>query len=532
MNRTVLIGLDGATFSVLNPLMQNGTMPFLKDFIGKGVSAILPSVIPPLTPPGWTTIMTGRSPGNHGILDFFRFESPESKYLTFNTARNIECETIWSIVSRHDQKATTLNFPTMIPPQPISGFIVPGWVTWRSLRRSCYPSSLYDKLKEIPDFSIKMLGMDLGTEEQAVSGCPEDEWVEWVKHHIDREKQWFTVLKYMMINEPCELTAIVFDGVDKLQHLFWRFIHPDFMPNEFTPKEQEINKLCMQYFSQMDFFISEIVNLAGDDGRIFMVSDHGFTASSEVFYLNTWLSQNGYLTWSEKAEAHENPYELGVSNAMRYFELIDFEKTTAYSTTPSNRGLYISVAGRKDEFGIPPEKYESFRKELIHKLMQIKDPNSGEQVVKKIWTREEAFAGTAMELAPDLTLDLRDHGFTSILKSDSFIKKRKEITGTHHPEGIFIAGGNGIHKGLKLNEVSILDVVPSLLYSMSIPIPEDLEGKVPVEVFDKEYIRENPVADGPPTTKPEKNTASSKFKQSEEEKAKVMEKLKALGYLE
>ncbi|MFQ5677390.1 MAG: alkaline phosphatase family protein, partial [bacterium] len=68
--KTLLLGLDGATFALLDSLMDEGTMPFLKELVERGVRANLMSTANPLTPPAWTSMTTGRSPGNHGIFDF------------------------------------------------------------------------------------------------------------------------------------------------------------------------------------------------------------------------------------------------------------------------------------------------------------------------------------------------------------------------------------------------------------------------------------------------------------------------------
>ena len=89
-NRVVLIGLDGGTFSTLDPLIDAGVMPFLKEFLASGVRGELLSITPPLTPPGWTSLVTGRTPGNHGIMDFFRFESPDSRYIRLQDSRDVK----------------------------------------------------------------------------------------------------------------------------------------------------------------------------------------------------------------------------------------------------------------------------------------------------------------------------------------------------------------------------------------------------------------------------------------------------------
>jgi predicted AlkP superfamily phosphohydrolase/phosphomutase len=531
-NNTILIGLDGATFSILNPLMEEGVMPFLKQFVSNGVSGKLPSVVPPLTPPAWTTIMTGRSPSNHGILDFFRFESQDNKYLRLNNSRDISCETIWSIASRHDLKVTSLNFPMMTPPRPISGFVVPGWITWRHMSHSCYPKELYGRLKKLDFFSVKELALDMNLERAVVNGCSNEESADWIKRHIQREKQWFNVLQYLMNEEPCDLTAIVFDGMDRIQHLFWRFIHPEYVPAKLSLLEEEIRSMCLEFFSQLDEMINEIINMVGPDTRVIMVSDHGFSATDEIFYINSWLNQNGYLKWSEEADIYDNTSDQNAQILRSQIRILDLPNTTAYAITASNNGVYIPVIGIRGDEGIKPEEYESHRQELADKLLQVKD-SSGETIVKNVLNREDVYAGNHMDLAPDLTVVLRDNGFISVLKSDVIHKKRPEILGTHHPEGIFIASGNGIRKETSIDNLSILDVASTVLYSLGIPIPEDMEGNVMTDIFTPDFLKTHPTEVGVPTVKPEKFISESPdSNQTAKDQEKILERLKSLGYVE
>ncbi len=147
MNSTILIGIDGATFTILDRLIAEGAMPTLKALQTRGVRAELLSTPHPLTPPAWTTLMTGRSPGNHGIFDFLRSEvRGNGAFFTLNNFRDIQCETIWSIISRQGGKVLSLGFPLMAPPPPVHGAIVPGLLSWRHLRRNVHPAGLYDEL--------------------------------------------------------------------------------------------------------------------------------------------------------------------------------------------------------------------------------------------------------------------------------------------------------------------------------------------------------------------------------------------------
>src|SRR5262245_18851512 len=426
--RVLLIGLDGGTFTTLDPLMDQGIMPFLKDFIAAGVCAPLRSVIPPLTPPGWTSLITGRTPGNHGVMDFFRFESPDSHYIRLVDSRDVKCETIWSILSRQGLRATVLNFPLMTPARPLAGNAGPGVAPWRYLPRLCFPRDVYDKIKTVPGFKVQELAMDLKLEGKAIEGSDREEYEEWILFHIRREHQWFEILRYLMREDPCDLTAVLFDGVDKLQHLLWRFIDPAYASAHPSLWEQKIRALCCDYFRQLDRLLAAAVDMAGTDVSVFLASDHGFGPSTEVFYLNTWLQQQGYLAWD--AEAQDDTSEagrLGVGRISQTPSMIDWSRTTVYGLTPSSNGVHIDIAGRRGRQGIEPEANEALRARLQEQLCQFTDPATGEPVVSQALTREVAFPGTQMERAPDLTLSIRDGGFVSILKSDAVLKPRPEV---------------------------------------------------------------------------------------------------------
>jgi predicted AlkP superfamily phosphohydrolase/phosphomutase len=532
-DRVLLIGLDGGTFATLDPLMDQGIMPFLKGFVAAGVRATLRSVIPPLTPPGWTSLITGRTPGNHGVMDFFRFESPDTHYLRLVDSRDVKCETLWSIVGRQGLRATVLNFPLMTPPRPLAGNAVPGWAPWRHLPRLCFPRDLYERIKTVPGFNVQELAMDLKLEGKAIEGSAKEEYEDWILFHIRRERQWFEILRYLMQEDPCDLTAVLFDGVDKLQHLLWRFIDPASMAVHPSPWEHNIRELCLSYFRQLDELLAQTVAMAGPSAWVFLASDHGFGPSTEVFYLNTWLHQQGYLAWgADAAEDTSEAGRLGVGRISQTPSMIDWSRTTAYGLTPSSNGVHIDVAGRRGRSGIDPQEYETLRSRLQDQLYHITDAVTGERVISEVWTRETAFPGAQVGRAPDLTLSLRDGGFVSILKSDVVLKPRPEVVGTHRPEGIFVAKGPGSRSGLALRDLSITDVAPTLLYALGLPVPRDLEGHVAEPIFAPAMLQQRPVRAGEPTVVPEAFPPWPPHQEDQEGEAQVLERLRNLGYVE
>lgn len=536
MNRTVLIGLDGATFTILDPLMNDGVMPFLRSLADAGARADLRTIIPALTPPAWTSLMTGRRPGHHGIFDFFQRESADSQYLRFASASEVKCETIWSMASRQGLKVTALNFPLMFPPRPVNGYIVPGgWMPWKQLRLACHPSDLYDRLKALPGFNAREIAMDMSVEAKALEGCRDDEYEDWINFHIRHEEHWFEILRYLMRDDPSDLTAIMFDGVDKLQHLCWMYLDPAYATGLTTEAQQKIRALCLEYFRRLDGLLAHIVELAGPDANVVVASDHGFGPNVEIFNVNTWLEQQGYLAWNDEARGGGSGGLLGMSDLARYAYWLDWSRTTAYAATPSSNGIHIVRAGQRENApGVPDDEYERFRAGLVAKLRTVADPVTGQPIISNIWTREEAFDGPCGALAPDLTLEMRDGGLVSILPSDTAVRPRDKVSGAHRPNGILFAAGPSIRAGLRVPELSILDVAPTLLYSLGLPIPADLEGRLPEEIIDPSVLNEHPVR-RETATDPEPVAVGAAMVHpvyDAEAEATVLARLQALGYIE
>ena len=534
MNKTVLIGLDGATFTILDHLMANGTMPFLKTLVDQGVRAGLRSTPNPLTPPAWISMITGRTPGNHGVFDFIWAEQRKADhYFTIYNFRDIRCETIWSMVNRSGGRSGSLNFTMMAPPPEVSGYIVPGLVSWKHMRRNIYPRDLYEELKNVPDFNVKELAWDFDLEKKAEQGIPEDEYENWVRFHIRREKQWCDALLYLMQHRPCDLTAILFDGTDKILHMGWRFLDQRYFPENPSVWEKKIRDLCLEFFRELDGFLSRIVSAAGPDARVFLASDHGFGPSWFTFRVNSWLHERGYLVWRNLEDFAAAEREKAKRLVDKHFVLLDWDKTTAYARTVTSNGIYINVAKEPGQPGVPAEQYKSFRAGLIEELLTVREPETGTPIIKKIMTREEAFPGPHNEQAPDLTLVMEDHSFISIVNKTPSIVQRPEIAGTHYPEGIFIAHGPGINKGCQLAPLSIVDVAPSLLYSLGLAIPRDMDGKLASGIFAESYTGQHPCTIGPPTVNPDTYVAKTKPDEpSPEEEKLIFEQFKALGYME
>jgi len=529
MDPTLLIGLDGATFTVLDPLVAEGHLPNLSRLMERGVRATLRTTPHPLTPPAWTTLMTGRSPGNHGIFDFLRSELRKGgAYFTLNNFRDIRAETIWTITSRQGGRVISLNFPLMAPPPDVSGAIVPGLLSFRHLRRNIHPSTLYDELKALDGFSPQALSWDFEHEKKALQLIPEEELEPWVSFHIERERQWFRILEHLMRTQGADLTAVMFDGVDKLQHGCWRFLDPAYFPAQPNAFERKMRDLCVRYFRELDGFIGQIVAAAPENSRVFLASDHGFGPTTKVLRINKWLQQQDYLEW--QAESATGGPRTGA-----HYVALDWQKTQAYAPSAATNGVHIRVEAESGDGGVPLAEYEAFRRKLIDRLQAIRDPEDGTPIVREILLREEAFPGSEIGTAPDLTLVMFDHGFVSVLDAEPVVYTRPVVAGTHYPEGVLIACGPGIRQGETLAEQSILDVAATLLYSLGEGVPADFESRVMQAAFTPETLAARPIKSGPPTVSPGSSTSGgdeSTDAEDADSEEKIMNRLRALGYVE
>jgi predicted AlkP superfamily phosphohydrolase/phosphomutase len=529
--QTLFIGLDGATFTLFDAFTRDipgegVVMPTLARLMREGFQAPLRSTAHPLTPPAWVTMMTGRSPGRHGIFDFVRTDDRGNDCLwTLSNANDIRCETIWSIASRQNRRVVSLNFPMMSPPESVNGSLVSGFVSWKHLRRNMTPSSLYDRLKRIPGFDAKAIAWDFKREDQIGDDMSQADLEAWVHAHRLREEQWFRVAETMLREDDPDLFAVMFDGADKLQHQTWHVLSPLLQPETPSPEHARLRSLTLGYYRRLDEYIARLVELAGPKAQVFIASDHGFTATFNIVRINRYLSELGYLTWREEDDSEETRRRLDVN-----FAYLDWTKTTAYCPTPSSNGICIRVAREPGMPGIAPSDYPAFREKLIADLYNLRGPD-GEQVITQILLREDAFPGAAMSQAPDLTLTLNDHGFVSVRDRTPVVAPRAYPAGTHHPDGILIASGPGVARDASRELVWLIDVPAILLYSLGLAVPEDFEGAVPRQLFTSDMWTRRPLRIGP-ATRPVNREAVADQGPSDAERDKILEQMRALGYLD
>jgi len=543
MRQLVIIGMDGATLSVADPWMDAGLLPNLARIRDEGVIAPLESVILPVSGPAWASFMTGKNPGKHGIYDFLKRLPGRYERRVMNSS-DIDAPALWEIVSDHGGRVAVVNVPGTYPPRRVNGVLVSGMLTPSTDVQFTWPPDFARELQE--EVGAYRLSVTGGT----ISPGKEGEFIADVMDVLDQRDR---TLQYLLQREPYDLVMFVFFETDVMQHKFW---------GHMEDPQNPWRDALLQTYQRVDTAIGHLLDLLDDDVTLMVVSDHGGGRLKKHLLLNRWLMDQGFLHLKQTPAARfkcwlgrHNPvlktYDLlkriGLAwvsrlvprkmrlqaiNAFFSFDDIDWERTVAYSAGHFGQ-IFINLKGREPHGCVEPgEEYERVREAIAARLYEITDPETGEPIVDRVYKREELYHGPYLDEPPDLVLMMKDMLY--VTSSDQMGWDAESIfadsvygdTGTHRLHGLFLAKGPGIRQGVRLENASLMDVAPTALYAMGLPVPNDLDGQVLEAIFTPEFWAQNP----PRYVEPQ-DFHKGEHRLSAAEARQVEERLRNLGYL-
>lgn len=549
--KVLAIGLDGVTFDVLMPWIKEGKLPTFKRLIENGASGSLLSSTPPLSPIAWASFMTGKNPGKHGIFDFTERRN-NSYEITFVNSNCIHGDTLWSIISKAGRKVGVINVTVTYPPQKVNGFLVSGILTPGRKSIFTFPESLKDKL-------IKAIGNYRFDVEEEFGKGREDVFLKDL-YHVTRIREKATL--YLMSKFDWDFFMVMFYGTELVQNKFWSYMdrtHP-YHDHELSKK---YGNAILKYFQRIDQIIGKILKNIDENVTVFVMSDHGHGPLHKVFYINRWLMELGLLKfksnvlvwtkiWLCKLNLPMRIYNLltkiglgklknlfslkrqiDIVNAFLSFHDIDWSQTKAYSHGHIGR-IFINLKGREPNGIVKPGKeYHKLREYIIKKLYELKDPETGEKVIDRVFTKEEIYKGPHVVKAPDIVFYMKDMKY--VIEFGSFGFHETSLfgqsilldSGAHRPKGILIVQGENINKGQKIRNARIIDVAPTILYIMNIPVPSEMDGKVISEIFTREFLQSHVIC----YREEEILEEGQRFEWSKEDEEILKERLKRLGYL-
>jgi len=511
LNRVAVIGLDGATFSVIRPGIERGELPNIAKLMEEGTWGKLLSTVPPITGAAWTSFQTGLNPGQHGLFDWLTREEESYRLRPINSGM-IKQPRLWDYVGRQGGRVGIIGVPVTYPPRKVNGFLISGLLTPEGADYT-YPKGLAKELEA-------RVGKFPFMPEHWRGGREAREWLEGLKCSIRLRTE---IAQYLLEHHDPDLFVLHFMETDSVQHQMWHLLDRVERPRYHVALEGEP---ILEIYREVDAALGLLLEALPEGTIVFLISDHGFGPLHWNVYLNEWLLREGYLVLRRSAATgvKRAAFRLGLTQERLFpwaerlgllrrgarlrhgqihdllgrfflsFDDVDWRKTRAYSY--GNIGqIYLNKRGREPEGIIEEGEAEGLIAELCAGLKELRNPYSGERVIERIYRKEELYHGEAVSRAPEV-LFLPRRGYMTLGTTDfpanHVVAPTFAGSGWHEMEGVLIAAGEGLRRG-EVHGARLIDLCPTILHAMGLGVPRGLDGRVIEELFTEDHLRENPV---------------------------------------
>jgi len=537
MTRLAILGIDGATFDIVRPMMDAGELPHWARLMERGVSGELESETPPITPPAWTSMMTGLNPGRHGVFHFIRralgtYETP------LTDASSYAGLGLSSVLGRRGWSSGLLNVPMSFPPQAAlqdagaASWVLAGIPCPRELASLCAPEGLATEITTdleqpyVPDVDYSTWNGDEEPDQDCLERYQE------LRDELFRiERQRLELLRARCRRGAPDFLFTVVAITDRAQHWFWKF--QDRSHAGWTQEGEDLyGEVIRDAYRLSDEFLGMLMEELGPEVPIAVVSDHGFGAQRSDFHINTWLEQQGLLVrkptprWTMKRlrRFQRVPVWVPWRKTQASAEDIDWTQTKAFC---SLHGICINQRGREPEGIVEPAQVEPLLHEIEERLKRLVMP-SGKRGCDFFIRAADFYSGPRAAEAPDLQFQMDD--LACLPKDDWGVgrlyteRKFAGISGTHRFNGVFTFSSPQSWNGKWVEGMHIRHTAPTLLHALGEGVPSWMEGQV------HEMLQEERPVQVIEEFAPRGTQGGEAF--DDEEKKRVEESLRGLGYLQ
>jgi len=479
-----VVGLDCAPPAVLFRTSAEGNLglkdqlPNLSRLVDEGVYGPLSSSIPCITVPAWTSMLSSKDPG---ILGFYGFRNRADRSydrMTIATGNAIHEKRVWDILSEAAKTSIIVGVPQTYPIKPFKGHLISSFLTPSTRRQYTHPNELRYEIDQVLDgqpYDVDVL--QFRTEDK-------DYLLRQIQEMTEKR---FAVIKYLLREKPWDFFMFVEIGLDRIHHGMWNFWdpgHPKHKPG--NPYQDAIP----DYYRYLDRELGEILGMLDDDTVVLVVSDHGAKAMEGGFAINEWFRREGLLVLKEE------PHYKGLIP----FEKVemDWERTTAWGSGGYYARVFLNVEGREPQGKIPARDYEKVRdqvKEMIEALPDHEGKPMGSEMIEALPDHEGKPMGSVVfkpdelyrevrNVAPDLmvyfgNLRWRSLGSFGLPDLYTFENDTGPDDANHDQDGVFILWDpRRDHGGRYAEGLQLMDVAPTVLDIMGVPVPPDMQGKV------------------------------------------------------
>ncbi|MUV88721.1 nucleotide pyrophosphatase [Halapricum sp. CBA1109] len=513
MTKTFVLGLDGASWRLLDPWIEAGDLPNIAALRESGTYAPSRSCLPPVTFPNWKCYASGKDPGGFGVFWFEKVDL-EAGEISVCNGSDFDTPELWDYLNDDGQTAGVINMPSTYPPRDIEDLMVSGGPDavegeYRSLEQGyTAPAELEAELESRFSYRVHPDPLLSSNDETGAE----------VEAILDVFEARFEAAVALMDERDLDFVHLTLFYLNVLHHFFW-----DAEP---TKRGWEL----------VDEWVGRLADR--EDLNLVLMSDHGSAATQTEFYVNEWLAENGYQTRTTTAEDYfqtvgltrENalavakrlgmvdllatvvperiqqmvPQEAGVKRG-RKLEAIDLPKTKAVAS--SQGPIYLN-----HDFDV-----EAVREQLMADLREVEDEHG--PIFTEVYRGEDIYNGPYVEEAPEVVVEQRpgvhvNDGMGGGEITTEPARWAAENTNT----GIFVASGPDFQQRGEIDRISILDIAPTVLASLGCDVPTDMRGEV-LDVFveDPDVGERDPLVDAART---------------DDAGEEVSERLKQLGYME
>ncbi|MEW6079429.1 MAG: alkaline phosphatase family protein [Thermodesulfobacteriota bacterium] len=548
MSKLIVIGIDGATPGLMFPWMADGRLPNFRKIMENGVTGELNSVPNQRSAAAWSSFVTGVNPGRHGIFEFYE-RVPLSHDIRFTKTSSRDGISFWKYLSDNNRTVIVVNVPMTYPAEKVNGCLISGLdAPGKNSPGFTFPPGLLDEIERENGPYIQEPGV--------ISLVVNGQIQEAADKIIEAVRQRGKAVRYLMKKYDWDTTVAVFRETDPVQHCFWEYME---QPGS------AFRDTVFNVYREIDQEVGKILDQAGNDCRVLVMSDHGFGFRQHGNgCLNQWLEEAGFLKFKQKGggslisktmrfgyqtleklmsrRMKERLFSLvpGLISKVQsrvFFAAIDWEKTIAYGDNVMPV-IWLNTADLSPT-GVTENRYDDVIADLKTKLLENGvDVNSGRKVIEWVRDRRECYTGPRTGNAPDLLIRWKEDEPIAGLR---YGRQGKPIypqyptrefianNGDHRPMGVFMARGEGIRKNTTVTGLDIVDVTAAAVYLNDLPVPGFLEGKIRPEMFEETFFNHHPVEIA---NRDFSGVPADEMDYSADEETALKDRLRGLGYLE
>jgi len=345
-------------------------------------------------------------------------------------------KTLWEILSEHGKKVVVMNVPLTYPPRPVNGILVSGFLA-TSLKKATYPPEISSQLEQLS----YRIDADASVAHESLDAFLED-----LHHTLGKRIQ---AMYHFLDYQPWDYFHVHIMGTDRINHFMWGYMeegHPQYF------------QAFMSYYNRIDEILGELENKLNDEVTFIVMSDHGFCSIKREVNLSRYFMERGWLKLRNGSPQGLQDIHLDAK---------------AYTLIPGR--IFVNLKGREPRGGVDPSQYERVRDMLSAGLRDLELPETGEKVIKKVFRREEIYSGDQLNLAADLiAIPFNGYDLKANIKNTN-LSERTALSGMHtyDDSSLYIRNIPSIPQ-----DVEIVDLLPTILSLMDVPIPEDVDGSV------------------------------------------------------